>query len=99
MISAFVRREKRIEISAVGLTFDICLPAMGDECRHKTEKAYRSRRPERSLFYSVLFHYFERFAAEYEFRFQKHYGKWRSIVRSTVGKLLDCGVLYNRIHS
>jgi len=68
---------------------------MGKECPHKTEKVYRPRRPERSPFYSVLFHYFERFAAEYEFRFEKHFGRWRSIVRSTVEKFIDCGVLKN----
>ncbi|MCI0606295.1 transposase zinc-binding domain-containing protein, partial [bacterium] len=84
-----------MEISGVGLALDIGLPAMGDKCPYKTEKVYRPRRPERNPFYSVLFHYFERFAAEYEFRFEKHYGKWRSIIRSTVERFINCGVLKN----
>ena len=35
--------------------------------------------------------------AEYEFRFEKHYGRWRSVIRSTVEKYLDCGNLKNGI--
>jgi len=35
---------------------------------------YRPRHPERTVLYRVLFHYFERFLAEYEIRFEKEYG-------------------------
>jgi len=31
---------------------------------------YRPRHPERTVLYRVLFHYFERFLAEYESRFE-----------------------------
>jgi len=48
---------------------------MGQECAHKAEKVYRPRRPEKTPFYSVLFHHFDRFVGEYDFRFQKQYGK------------------------
>ena len=34
---------------------------------------YRSRHPERTVLYRVLFHHFERFVAEYE-HFEKVYG-------------------------
>ena len=35
---------------------------------------YRPRHPERTVLYRVLFHYFERFLAEYESRFEREYG-------------------------
>jgi hypothetical protein len=57
------------------------------------EKVYRPRHPEKTAFYSVLFHYFDRFVAEYEERFEKEYGRWRSVISETVGKYLDCGNL------
>jgi len=34
---------------------------------------YRPRHPERTVFYRVLFHHFERFLAEYESRFEREY--------------------------
>jgi ribosomal protein S27E len=39
----------------------------------------------------VLFHYFERFLAEYEGRFEKEYGFLRPIVKEVVERYLDCG--------
>jgi hypothetical protein len=57
------------------------------------EKVYRPRHPEKTAFYSVLFHYFDRFAGEYEERFEKEYGRWRNVISQTVGKYLDCGNL------
>jgi len=41
---------------------------------------YRSRHPERTVLYRVLFHHFERFVAEYE-RFEKAYGYFRPIIK------------------
>jgi ribosomal protein S27E len=38
-----------------------------------------------------LFHYFERFLAEYESRFEKEYGFLRPIVKELVERYLDCG--------
>jgi len=39
----------------------------------------------------VLFHYFDRFLAEYESRFEKEYGYFRPIIREVVACYLDCG--------
>jgi len=39
----------------------------------------------------VLFHYFDRFQADYESRFEKEYGYFRPIIRDVVERYLDCG--------
>src|SRR4030042_1959748 len=52
---------------------------------------YRPRHPERAVLYRVLFHYFDRFLAEYEGRFEKEYGFFRPIVKEVVERYLDCG--------
>ena len=52
---------------------------------------YRPRHPERTVLYRVLFHYFERFLAEYEGRFQREYGFLRPIIKEVVERYLDCG--------
>jgi hypothetical protein len=52
---------------------------------------YRPRHPERTVLYRVLFHYFDRFLAEYEGRFEKEYGFFRPIVKEVVERYLDCG--------
>ena len=39
----------------------------------------------------MLFHHFDRFLAEYESRFEKHYGFLRPIVKEVVERYLDCG--------
>jgi len=52
---------------------------------------YRQRHPERTVFYQVLFHYFERFLQEYEDRFEKDYGYFRPVIQDVVEKYLDCG--------
>lgn len=52
---------------------------------------YRQRHPERTIFYRVFFHYFERFLREYESRFEKEYGYLRSVIQEVVEKYLDCG--------
>jgi len=65
---------------------------MGQKCPHKPEKVYRSRHPEKTPFYSVLFHHFDRFVGQYDLRFEKHYGKWRAVIAYVVAKYLDCGM-------
>jgi hypothetical protein len=35
---------------------------------------YRQRHPERTVFYPVIFHYFEEFVSEYENHFERQYG-------------------------
>ena len=52
---------------------------------------YRPRHPEQTVPYRVLFHYFDRFLAEYEGRFKKEYGFFRPIVKETVERCIDCG--------
>ena len=52
---------------------------------------YRPRHPERTVLYRVLFHYFDRFQAEYEGRFEKEYGFLRPIIKEVVERYLDCG--------
>jgi hypothetical protein len=39
---------------------------------------YRSRHPERTVLYRVVFHHFDRFFAEYEDRFEREYGFFRT---------------------
>lgn len=41
--------------------------------------------------YRVLFHYFDRFLAEYESRFEKEYGFFWPIIKEVVERYLDCG--------
>src|SRR4030042_3776582 len=55
-------------------------------------KLYRPRRPERSPFYAVLHHYFDRSTREYEHRFERTFGPLRGIVPKTVERFLDCGL-------
>jgi ribosomal protein S27E len=54
-------------------------------------RVYRPRHPERTFLYRVLFHYFDRFLAEYEGRFEKEYGFLRPIIKEVVERYLDCG--------
>jgi len=49
-------------------------------------RVYCPRHPERTVFYRVLFHYFESFLLEYENRFERHFGHLRPIIQEvTVG--------------
>jgi hypothetical protein len=52
---------------------------------------YRQRHPELTVFYRVLFHYFEEFLREYESRFMRDYGYFRPVIQDVVEKYLDCG--------
>ncbi len=44
-----------------------------------------------SSLYRVLFHYFDRFLAEYESCFEKEYGSFRPIIKEVVECYVDCG--------
>ena len=44
-------------------------------------RVYCPRHPERTVFYCVLFHYFEPFLLEYENRFERHFGHLRPIIQ------------------
>ncbi len=52
---------------------------------------YHQRHPERTVFYRVLFHYFDEFVVEYENRFEREYGYFRPVIQEVVEKYLDCG--------
>jgi hypothetical protein len=45
---------------------------------------YRPRHPERTVLYRVLLHYFDKFLADYESRFEKPYGFLRPIIKDAV---------------
>ncbi len=51
---------------------------------------YRQRHPERTVFYRVMFHYFEKFLSEYGSRFEREYGFLRPVIKEVVEKCLDC---------
>jgi ribosomal protein S27E len=52
---------------------------------------YRPRHPERTALYQVLFHFFDRFLADYEIRFEKEYGFFRPVIKEVAERYLDCG--------
>ena len=52
---------------------------------------YRPRHPESTVHYRMLFHYFDRFLAEYESRFEKEYGFLRPVIKEVVERYLYCG--------
>jgi hypothetical protein len=52
---------------------------------------YRQHHPEHTVFYRVLFYYFERFLREYENRFEREYGYFCPVIQDVVEKYLDCG--------
>ena len=54
--------------------------------------AYKPRHPEKAPFFSVLYHYYEKFKAVYEERFQKEFGRWRGVTDKVVGKYFQCGI-------
>jgi hypothetical protein len=61
---------------------------------------YRPRHPEQTVLYRVLFHYFDRFLAEYENRFENEYGFFRPTIKEVVelmteGGVDDAGVFHN----
>ncbi|MCJ7641998.1 MAG: transposase zinc-binding domain-containing protein [Desulfobacterales bacterium] len=52
---------------------------------------YRPRHPERTVLYRVLFYHFDRFLTEYEARFEREYGFFRSMVKEVVECYPDWG--------
>ena len=52
---------------------------------------YRQRHPESTVFYKVVFHYFDRFLAGYENQFERAYGYLRPVIQEVIEKYLDCG--------
>ncbi len=42
---------------------------------------YSEHHPERTVFYRVVFHYFDKFLSEYERRFEREYGYFRPVIQ------------------
>jgi len=61
--------------------------------RPKPGKFYRPRDHEASPFFKVVRDYFDEFERVYPERYQKRYGYWRPVIRSSIDKLLKCGDL------
>lgn len=55
--------------------------------------AYTKRHPEKSDLYKIAYRYFEAYERCYEKRYESEYGYFRPIIRSTVWKYLDCGIM------
>lgn len=54
---------------------------------------YKPRNHEASPFYKLVRDNFDRFEAEYPEKYQKVYGYWRPVIRSSIDKFLKCGDL------
>jgi len=54
---------------------------------------YRPRRPRETAFYRLVEEHCERFEQVYPERYEDRYGYFRSVIRETVYKYLDCGDL------
>ncbi len=54
---------------------------------------YRPRDHTSTPFFPLVRDYFELFERVYPQRFERHYGFWRPVVRSSINKFLKCGDL------
>jgi len=59
----------------------------------KSRALYRPLRPERTAFYQIFEHRFDRYVGVYEERFEHHYGPLRPAVPRAVEEFLACGRL------
>ncbi len=57
------------------------------------DRFYRPRNPESSPFFQLVDKYFDEFEEVYARRYEKHYGFWRPVIRSSIDKFLKCGDL------
>ena len=80
-----------MSLFVVDKCFKYILACLMHQCPCATAGVYRQRHPERSVFYRVLFHYFESFLLGYEPRFEREYGYFRPIIQEVVDRYLDCG--------
>jgi hypothetical protein len=56
-------------------------------------KVYHPRDHEASPFFTLVHDYFDDFEHVYPERFEKRYGFWRPVIRSSINKFLKCGDL------
>jgi ribosomal protein S27E len=61
------------------------------ERRRRIGKFYRRRDHEASPFFKVVRDYFDEFERVYPERYQKAYGYWRPVIRSSIAKFFKCG--------
>ena len=66
---------------------------MPQEKNVQNTRFYNPRNPEKSSFYKLVERYFDEFEKVYSQQYEKQYGFWRKIIRSSVDKFLKCGDL------
>ena len=54
---------------------------------------YKPRSPEQSPFFKLVTDYFDEFEQVYSQNYEKKYGFWRPVIRSSIDKFLKCGDL------
>ena len=69
----------------------LCFIIMAEVHTAASVKTYKPRHPEKTPFYSVVYHYYDKFKAVYEECFQKEYGRWRGVIDEVVSKYFQCG--------
>jgi hypothetical protein len=60
---------------------------------HKQTPIYRPRNPAASPFFRIVQQYFDEFERVYPEKYEKKYGFWRKVIRSSIDKFLKCGDL------
>ena len=60
---------------------------------HKQIPFYKPRNPEASPFFRIVRERFDDFEKIYPERYEKKYGFWRPVIRSSIDKFLKCGDL------
>ncbi|HDP94876.1 MAG TPA: hypothetical protein ENN40_05900 [Candidatus Aminicenantes bacterium] len=54
---------------------------------------YNRRSPEKTDLYQITYRYFEEYEKVYTERYENEYGTFRKVIRSTIRRYLDCGIL------
>ncbi len=54
---------------------------------------YKRRSPEKTDLYQITYRYFEEYEKEYRQRYEYEYGSFRNVIRDTIWRYLDCGIL------
>ena len=60
---------------------------------HRQSSFYKPRNPEASPFFRIVRERFDDFEKIYPERYEKKYGFWRKVIRSSIDKFLKCGDL------
>ena len=54
---------------------------------------YKRRKPEQSTLYKIVFNYHEAYKDIYEERYEPEYGYFRTEIKESIQKYLDCGIM------